>query len=204
MSAAPAGYREGVMAKPGTAERPRMLPVRLDTAPAVLTAQARGETVDQVLDRNLGELLQELRVAITGVQILFAFLLGLAFTARFATLHTFELVLYTVALLSTALATIVLIAPVSFHRLVFRRRQKAALVTVADRLLMVGLGLLGLAISSAVLLILDVVLGPCRGLAGGGLVALAGLLAWSVLPVWARRAGLGAHPEDDGEPDGEG
>jgi hypothetical protein len=204
MSAAPAGYREGVMAKPGTAERPRMLPVRLDTAPAVLTAQARGETVDQVLDRNLGELLQELRVAITGVQILFAFLLGLAFTARFATLHTFELVLYTVALLSTALATIVLIAPVSFHRLVFRRRQKAALVAVADRLLMVGLGLLVLAISSAVLLILDVVLGHWQGLVGGGLVALAAVLTWYVLPVWARRAGGEAPPENGAEACAEG
>src|SRR3954465_11468313 len=199
MSAAPAGYREGVMAKPGTAERPRMLPVRLDTAPAVLTAQARGETVDQVLDRNLSELLQELRVAITGVQILFAFLLGLAFTARFATLHTFELVLYTVTLLSTALATIVLIAPVSFHRLVFRGRQKAALVPVADRLLMVGLGLLVLAISSAVLLILDVVLGRWQGLVGGGLVGLAGVLIWYALPVWVRRAGVGVVPPDDDE-----
>src|SRR3954447_23450581 len=204
MSAAPAGYREGVMAKPGTDERPRMLPVRLDTAPAVLTAQARGETVDQVLDRNLGELLQELRVAITGVQILFAFLLGLAFTARFATLHTFELVLYTVALLSTALATIVLIAPVSFHRLVFRRRQKAALVAVADRLLLAGLGLLVLAISSSVLLILDVVLGRWQGLVGGGLIALAGVLTWYALPLWARRSALDASPDQEEEPDREG
>src|SRR3954465_1500211 len=204
MSAAPAGYREGVMAKPGTAERPRMLPVRLDTAPAVLTAQARGETVHQVLDRNLAELLQELRVAITGVQILFAFLLGLAFTARFATLGGFELAVYTVALMSTALATIVLIAPVSFHRLVFRRRQKAALVAVADRLLLVGLGLLVVAITSAVLLILDVALGLWQGLVGGGVVAIAGLLTWYVLPVWVRREGLGVapDPEEDGDQEG--
>jgi hypothetical protein len=135
-----------------------------------------------------------MRVAITGVQILFAFLLGLAFTQRFATLARFEVVVYTVALLSTALATIVLIAPVSFHRLVFRRRQKAALVAVADRLLMVGLGILVLAISSAVLLILDVVLGRVAGLVGGGLIALAGLLTWYVLPLWARRSGLGLAP----------
>jgi hypothetical protein len=148
-----------------------------------------------VLDRNLAELLQELRVAITGVQILFAFLLGLAFTARFATLGGFQLTVYTVALLSTALATIVLIAPVSFHRLVFRRRQKAALVAVADRLLLVGLGLLVLAISSSVLLILDVVLGRWQGFLGGGLVALAGALTWYALPVWVRRQGVGIRPE---------
>jgi hypothetical protein len=177
---------------------------RFDPSGAVASARARGESVDRVLDRNLNELLQELRVAITGVQILFAFLLGLAFTARFVTLGGFELTVYTVALLSTALATIVLIAPVSFHRLVFRRRLKAALIVVADRLLMIGLGLLVLAISSAVLLILDVVLGRWQGLVGGGLVGLAGVLTWYALPVWARRAGVGTLPELDDQPDREG
>ena len=175
-----------------------------DPGAARASARARGETVDGVLDRNLAELLQELRVAITGVQILFAFLLGLAFTARFALLGGFQVTVYTVALLSTALATIVLIAPVSFHRMVFRRRQKAALVAVADRLLMVGLGLLVLAITSAVLLILDVVLGHWQGLVGGGLVALVGVLTWYVLPVWARRAGVGAAPDQAGQPPGVG
>ena len=166
----------------------------LDREAALASARARGESLDGLLDRNLGELLQELRVAITGVQILFAFLLGLAFTARFARLGGYQVTVYTVALLSTALATIVLIAPVSFHRMVFRRRQKAALVVVADRLLRVGLGLLVLAITSAVLLILDVVLGHWQGLVGGGLVALAGVLTWYALPVWARRSGAGAAP----------
>ena len=117
------------------------------------------ETLEQVLDRNLAELLQELRVAFTGVQILFAFLLSMAFTARFTELDGFDITVYVVALLSTAMATMVLIAPVSFHRIVFRRQQKAALVIVADRLLMVGLALLIPAICSSVLLILDVVLG---------------------------------------------
>jgi hypothetical protein len=168
---------------------------RFDPSAVLASARARGEPVDQVLDRNLAELLQELRVAITGVQILFAFLLGLAFTARFATLDGFERAVYTVALMSTALATILLIAPVSFHRLLFRRRQKVALVVVADRLLMTGLALLVLAISSAVLLILKVVFGPWPGFAGGGLIALAGVLTWYALPVWARRAGVGAMPE---------
>jgi hypothetical protein len=178
--------------RPGTRAR------RFDPSAAVATARARGESVDRVLDRNFAELLQELRVAITGVQILFAFLLGLAFAARFITLGTFQLIVYTVALMSTALATIVLIAPVSFHRLVFRRRQKAALVAVADRLLMIGLGMLVLAISSAVLLILDVVLGRWQGIVGSGLVALAGALTWYALPIWVRRSGLGImRPEHD-------
>ena len=128
-----------------------------DTEAALRSARSRGETLDQVLDRNLNELLQELRVAITGVQILFAFLLGLAFTQRFTSLDRFQVAVYTVTLLTTALATIALIAPVSFHRLIFRRRQKGALIVVADRLLLLGLGLLVVAISCAVLLILDVV-----------------------------------------------
>jgi hypothetical protein len=167
---------------------------RFDPTAALLSAEARGESLQQLLDRNLAELLQELRVAFTGVQILFAFLLGLAFTQRFTQLDALELGVYTVALLSTALATLVLIAPVSFHRLVFRRRQKAALVAVADRLLLVGLGLLVLAISAATLLVLDVVLGLGAGVVGGGLVFLAGLLTWYVLPLWARHAGVGQTP----------
>src|SRR4051812_10303413 len=99
---------------------------RFDHTSAQRAANSRGETMDQLLDRNLNELLQELRVAFTGVQILFAFLLSLAFTQRFEDLNDFDIAVYVVALLSTALATMVLIAPVSFHRIVFRQRQKAA------------------------------------------------------------------------------
>src|SRR3712207_8072213 len=77
--------------------------------------------LDQVLNRNLNELLQELRVAFTGVQIMFAFLLGLAFTQRFTELDGFGVTVYTVALLTTASATMLLLAPVSFHRIVDRK-----------------------------------------------------------------------------------
>src|SRR3954463_8403621 len=148
---------------------------RLDPTAAIRTAEERGETVEQVLDRNVAELLQELRVAFTGVQILFAFLLSLAFTQRFQELDDYQLTLYTIALMSTALATVVLIAPVSFHRIVFRRRQKAALVLVGDRLLMVGLALLVPAICSALLLILGIALGPWQAVVGSSVTALVGL-----------------------------
>ena len=166
-----------------------------DSDAAIRSAVSRGESLDQLLDRNLNELLQELRVAITGVQILFAFLLGLAFTSRFSSLDRFQVSVYMVTLLATALTTIVLIAPVAFHRLVFRRRQKSALIMVADRLLLVGLGLLVLAISCAVLLIVDVVLGRSIGVPAGGLTALTGILTWFGLPVWARRTRLGLPPD---------
>jgi hypothetical protein len=165
-----------------------------DATAAVVSAESRGETVDQVLDRTVAELLQELRVAFTGVQILFAFLLTLAFTQRFQELDEFDLAVYVTALMCTALATMVLIAPVSFHRLVFRRRQKAALVVVADRLLLVGLALLIPAISSSVLLILNVALGLWPAVAGASLTAAVALLTWYALPLAIRRSGHGIIP----------
>jgi hypothetical protein len=165
-----------------------------DGTAAIRSAEERGETVDQVLDRNVNELLQELRVAFTGVQLLFGFLLGLAFTQRFQELDGFDLAVYTTSLMTTALATLVLIAPVSFHRLVFRRRQKAALVVVADRLLIIGLALLVCAITSSVLLILDVALGRGPAVLGSSLTALVGLLTWYALPLAIRRSGQGGVP----------
>jgi hypothetical protein len=173
---------------------------RFDATAALRTAEERGETLDQVLDRNLNELLQELRVAFTGVQIMFAFLLGLAFTQRFTELDDFGVAVYTVALMTTASATMVLLAPVSFHRIVFRRGQKVALVAVADRMLSLGIALLVPAISSAVLLILDVVLGRWQAIVGCAFTALVGLLTWYALPISIRRAGHGRHPRPDGRP----
>ena len=167
---------------------------RFDHTKALQTAQSRGETLDQVLDRNVAELLQELRVAFTGVQILFAFLLSLAFTQRFEDVSSFGLAAYTIALLSTALATMVLIAPVSFHRIVFRRRQKAALVVVSDRLLMVGIALLIPAIGSSVLLVLDVVLGRWQAIVGSSVTVLVALLTWYALPLAIRFSGRGTAP----------
>lgn len=163
-------------------------PFRRHGAEAVRrSAERRGETTDQVLDRNVNELLQELRVAFTGVQILFAFLLGLAFTSRFAALDGFGVAVYTATLLLTALATVTLIAPVSFHRIVFRQHKKAQVVAVADRLLMVGLGMLMVAICLAVLLIVDVVLGRWSAVVGCSAVALTGIVTWYAIPFRARR-----------------
>ena len=147
------------------------------------TALARGQTAEEVLDRNLAELLQEMRVAITGVQVLFAFLLTLPFSARFEELGVFGTTVYAITLLSTASATLVLIAPVSFHRTLFRRRRKEQLVAFADRALLVGLALLLVGITSAVLLVLDVVLGRWPAYAGGAVVVLLGSVTWYGLPL---------------------
>jgi hypothetical protein len=171
---------------------------RFDPSAVLRSAESRGETLEQVLDRNLSELLQELRVAFTGVQIMFAFLLSLAFTQRFAELDWFGLTVYTFALLTTAIATMLLLAPVSLHRIVFRRGQKIALVAVSDRMLALGLAMLVPAISSAVLLILDVVLGRWPAIVGSSVTALVGLLTWYVLPLNIRRAGHGRFVRSDG------
>ena len=154
---------------------------------AAASAHARGETRDQVLDRNVNELLQEIRVVLTGVQILFAFLLTLAFTGPFDDLTAFGTTVYTVTLLSTASATVLLIAPVSYHRTLFRLRRKEELVAYADRALLLGLGLLVLGISSAVLLVLDVALGRLPAVAGCGFVLMLAAVSWYALPLSARR-----------------
>ncbi|SCX45234.1 hypothetical protein SAMN03159343_1549 [Klenkia marina] len=146
------------------------------------TARLRGETTDEVLDRNTAELLQELRVTITGVQVLFGFLLTLPFSSRFGDLDAFATVLYVLTLMATATSAALLIAPVSYHRVVFRRRARAALVRDANRLLRAGLALLLLALVSAVLLVLDVVLGVAAALTGGAFVAAVGLGTWYLLP----------------------
>ena len=157
---------------------------RTDVAGA---AVARGQTPEEVLDRNLAELLQEIRVAFTGVQILFAFLLTLPFSARFDELRSFGTTVYAVTLLSTATAMLVLIAPVSFHRTLFRQRRKQELVAFADSALLVGLALLLLGIAAAVLLVLDVVLGRWPALVCCAAVVLLGVVAWYVLPLRLRR-----------------
>jgi uncharacterized protein DUF6328 len=151
------------------------------------SARRRGEDPQDTLDRNVGELLQETRVATAGVQFLFAFLLTLPFTQRFGALTGFGTTVYTVALLSTAFAALVLFAPVPFHRVLFRQHEKDALVAFADGALLTGTGLLLVGIGSSVLLVLDVVLGRAAAVTGCAVVALTGLGIWFLVP-WLRRA----------------
>jgi hypothetical protein len=109
--------------------------------------------------RQLVELLQELRVALPGVQILFAFLLTVPFTQRWTTLNAFQHDLYYASLLCSAAATAFLIAPSAIHRLDFDRGDKPRIVVVSNALAIVGLTFLALAMVSVVLLITDVLYG---------------------------------------------
>lgn len=142
----------------------------------------RQETEAQRLDRNFNELLQELRVVQTGVQLLFAFLLTLAFTERFARAATYQEAVYVVTLLLTVMASALLIAPAAYHRGRFRQGVKDAVVQRSHRMARAGLATLALAISGAMLLVLSVVvpLGWAVTLAGAGLAVLWSL--WFVLP----------------------
>jgi MFS family permease len=151
------------------------------------TQDPREESEAERLDRNLGELLQELRVAGLGVQVLFGFLLSLPFTNRFSHLGPGQRNLYLATLVLAAVATALLLGPVAYHRLVFRQGQKERLVKTASAMAIGGLITVGLAVSAAVLLVTDYV---STGLTAGLITALVtgvfGLL-WFALPLAHRR-----------------
>ncbi|MFC8095763.1 DUF6328 family protein [Streptomyces sp. NPDC057301] len=139
------------------------------------------------LNRRWNEILQETRVAQTGVQILFGFLLSVAFTAHFHKLETFDHVVYVITVILGASATGALIAPVSIHRLLSGQRMKDHIVRVAGRLMVFGMVLLALTIGGTLLLLLHVVVPSLLAelLVGGVMLWFA--LCWYGLPVWLRR-----------------
>jgi uncharacterized protein DUF6328 len=150
---------------------------------------ARTETPLERWDRNFTELLQELRVAQTGVQVLFAFLLTLPFTNRFERISGVDRLTYVVTVAAAGAATALLIAPVSYHRLVFRKGRKPQLVTVASRLAVLGLICLLAAMMGAVFLAVDVALGsPAAAWLTAALATLY-LFLWYVLPFLGRDNG---------------
>ncbi len=148
-------------------------------------------------DRNMSELLQELRVAQTGVQILFAFLLALSFQPRFADIDEVQRWTYVVTLLLSVVTAGLLVAPAAVHRVTFRRGVKVETVQLSHRLFTVALVLLALTLSGAVLLVLDVALGRWFAIPAGVLAAILLLALWFLLPLPLLRHAR-AEP-DDGE-----
>jgi hypothetical protein len=119
-----------------------------------VTAPGRpGETPEQRDDRNLVDLLQELRVGTLGVQVLFGFLLGLPFTVRFSRLEAWQRWLYLAIIMMSSVSIVLLVAPVAYHRLLFRRHQLGSLLRVANVLAIAGMATVALAVSGAVLLV---------------------------------------------------
>ncbi len=149
----------------------------------------RPETARERVNRRWNELLQETRVAQTGVQILFGFLLSVAFTPLFQDLGTFERAVYVTTVVLGATATASLIAPVSIHRFLSGQRMKDEVVEAAGRLMICGMVLLALTIGCTLLLILHVVVpGPLAVVLVGG-VMLWFCLCWYVLPLRLRLRG---------------
>ena len=146
-------------------------------------ADGRDESPAEKLDRNWNELLQELRVVQTGVQILTGFLLTLPFQQRFLELSDFQRGIFLAAVLFAASATGLLVAPVSSHRLLFRRHEKDVLVGASDRLAKAGITMLGLAVTTVILLVFDVVVGLRWALIAAAGIAFFFLNAWLVLPL---------------------
>ena len=149
--------------------------------------KARHETPTERLDRNWQDLLQELRVVQTGDQLLTGFLLTLPFQSQFADIESFQRRAYLVTVACAITATGFLIAPVSLHRLMFRRHLRRRMVTVAHYLALIGLLLLACAVVGVVLLTFCVVSGDTVGISAAVLAGLMLTVLWVGLPLSIRR-----------------
>jgi hypothetical protein len=145
------------------------------------------ETEDERADRNFNDILQELRVAQTGVQILFGFLLTIPMQARFDRLDDVERGLLVVSVLLLACATACIIAPVAWHRALFRHRLKKEIVDASNVFAKAGLAFLGLGITVSIVLMLDLVLARWVAITLGVALAVLLVMLWAVSPVLRRR-----------------
>jgi len=143
----------------------------------------RDESENERVDRNLQELLGELRVALPGVQVLFAFLLVVPFNQRFPTITDFQQTTYFVTLLLATAASVFLIAPTVHHRIQFRQQDKKRIVIGANRFAIAGLTFLALAMTGAITLITDLLYRSTTVAIVAGSVALLFLLVWYAVPL---------------------
>jgi hypothetical protein len=146
----------------------------------------REETAKERLDRNMIELLNELRVALPGVQVLFAFLLAVPFNQRFSQVTNFQKDVYFGTLMCTAVATILLLAPSTLHRIQFRQDDKRHIVSASNRYAIAGFAFLMLAITGAVLFITDFLFGTATTIVATAVIAGAMALFWWILPLRRR------------------
>jgi hypothetical protein len=152
-----------------------------------VTALGRpGETPEQRHDRNLADLLQELRVATLGVQVLFGFLLGLPFTARFTHLHAWQRWLYVAVVMLSSVSVVLLVAPVAYHRLLFRRHQLGYLLRAANGLAVSGMITVALAVTGAVLLVTSYVDPGTPAVVLSVTIGALFAVLWFVLPLGRR------------------
>jgi Family of unknown function (DUF6328) len=146
----------------------------------------RDETEGERLDRNLSELLQELRVALPGVQVLFAFLLAVPFQQNFTDITGFQKGVYFGTLVCATISAVMLISPSAYHRMTFRYQQKRQLVFYSNRFAIIGLAFLALAMTGALMLISDVLFGTGATIAMTVLSVLTFGFFWFALPLQRR------------------
>jgi Family of unknown function (DUF6328) len=146
-------------------------------------AQRRGETEEQRLDRNLDELLQELRIVMPGIQFLFAFLLVVPFQQGWVEVTSFEKAVYYVTLLTTTAASVCLLSAPARHRIRFRDLDKRWVVEGANRLALAGMALLAVSITGAILLISHVVYSGLEAAIASVLVASSIFVVWFLIPL---------------------
>lgn len=164
----------------------------------------RGQPSQRTLTRNWDELLQEIRVTQTGVQILTGFLLTVPFSQRFEQLTAFQRGLYLAVLSGSVVTTGLVVAPVAVHRMLFRRRRRELLVESGNRLAIAGLAMLALTVSGVVMLVVDIVVGVREAFVAGGLALVLLAALWAGLPRLADRLDdnpRNAPPESEGEDD---
>jgi hypothetical protein len=165
----------------------RLSDVEAGVHPGRLLGVPPTETKAGRLDRELGELLQELRVLLPGVQVLFAFLLTVPFTSRFQTATDSEKGLFLAALICAALASALLIAPSAFHRILFRDRDKEWMILTANGMAIAGTVFLAAAMTCALFLVTEVIYGSklAAGVAAG--LGVFFIVVWYMVPL-VRRA----------------
>ena len=158
-----------------------------DARPEAGASEPRQESAAERDDRNLAELLQELRVVSLGVQVLFGFLLSLPFTVKFDRLSDRQRDLYLTSVVLSAVAATLLLGPVAYHRVVFRQGMKGGLVRFANVMAIVGLAAVGAAILAAVALVTDYVAGTLPATVITALVAVLLVTLWFAIPIARRR-----------------
>ncbi len=144
------------------------------------------ESAEETLDRNMIELLNELRVSGTGIQVMFAFLLVVPFNAGYRRMSQFDRIDYFTALLCIAIAATLLIAPSIHHRLLFRHHQRAYIVRTANRAAIVGTAFLGVGLTAILVLISNFVFGGVAAVTVGTLAGVVVITLWFAIPLRRR------------------
>ena len=153
------------------------------------------ETEKDRLNRNLDQLLQELRVVLPGVQVLFAFLLAVPFSTRFNQVDGVERIVFFVALIFTAISVVLLMAPSIQHRILFRHDQKPYLVRAGSALTIAGMTALAIAMTLSIVLVADVLYGYWAASIAGAMALVSIVTIWYAVPIERRRHA--GPPRDD-------